>query len=187
MENILVRDVMTRDPVVIGPGENLFNCIKKMVRKRVGSLLIVDNKKLVGFISQRDILWALTKNPKTDLSKIMAVDLSPKKIATIKPTATIRDVINKMNKLRFDRFPVIDGKNFMGIITAKDILNFNPEIYPEIEELSQIREEQEKLKRIQQAKESEFIRDGICEECGDRGALYRMNGMLVCESCKNSD
>ena len=186
MENILVADVMTRDPVIANPNESLLGCVKKMVRKRVGSILLVESRKLVGFVSQRDILWALTKNPRVDLSKIKAVDLSPKKIATIKSTTTIREAINKMNKLKFDRFPVVDGKEFVGIITAKDILNFHPEIYPEIEELSQIREEEEKLNRIKITKEGPDITDGICGECGDRGPLYRVNGVLVCESCKNS-
>lgn len=53
MKNILVADVMTRDPVIIKPDTNLLECAKKMVRKRVGSLLIVQNKKLVGFLSEK--------------------------------------------------------------------------------------------------------------------------------------
>jgi CBS domain-containing protein len=185
-EDILVADIMTREPVSVKPDENLLECAKKMVKRRVGSLLLVDKKKLVGFIDQKDILWALIKKSKEDLSKIRAVDISPKKIAVIKPTLSIRKAIQKMKKLKFERLPVIHEKELVGIITTKDILNFHPEFYPEVEELSNIREESKKLKRIQKAKHRDFMHEGICEECGNVDILHRVHGMLICESCKNS-
>ncbi|MCP6727588.1 MAG: CBS domain-containing protein, partial [Patescibacteria group bacterium] len=86
MKEILVADIMTRDPITVKPDTNLLECARKMVRKRVGSLVIIDDKNLVGFISQRDILWAVVKKSKDDLSRIKAKDISPKKIATVKPS-----------------------------------------------------------------------------------------------------
>ncbi len=183
LSNILVADIMTRDPITIGPNTDLFACAKKMVRKRVGSLLIVDKKKLVGFISQKDILWALVKKSKKDLSKIKAVDISPKKIATVKPSLTIKEAITKMKKLKFERLPVIHDNELVGMITARDILNFNPEIYPELEEFAEIREESEKLKRI---KKANVPTEGICEECGNHSFLHHEDGMFICETCKGS-
>ena len=174
---------MTRDPVSVRPETHLLECAKKMVRKRVGSLLLVQNKKLIGFISNQDILWALIKKSKDDLSKIKAVDISPKKIATIKPTATIRDALKKMKKLKFERLPVIEDNKLVGLLTARDIFNFQPELYPELNEFSQIREEAKKLKQL---KKTDKVYDGICEECGSNGMLSRFNGMLICESCKES-
>lgn len=186
MKAVLVADVMTRNPITVQPRENLLACAKKMVRKKVGSLLIVDKKRLVGFIDQRDILWALVKKSKEDLSKIRAIDISPKKIATTKPFLTLNEAIQKMKKLKFERLPVIHEKKLVGIITSKDILSFNPEFYPELDELAQVREETKKLKRIKEAKDRKFMHEGICEECGNTDILYRVHGMLICESCKNS-
>ena len=186
MKKVLVADVMTREPVTAKPNENLLNCAKKMVRKKVGSLLLVNKKKLVGFIDQRDILWALIKKSKDDLSKIKAIDISPKKIATIKSSSTIQEVIMKMKKLKFERLPVVNANEIVGIITMKDVLSFHPEVYPELEELNKIREETEKLKRIKKIKNRAFMHEGVCEECGQTDVLYRVHGMLICESCKSS-
>ena len=72
------------------------------------------------------------------------------------------------------------------MITVKDVLGFHKDIYPELEEFIQIREEQEKLGRIKKSKDLAVTQDGICEECGARGPLYRVHGMLICESCKSS-
>ncbi len=183
MRKILVSDIMTRGPITVRPETNVLECAKKMVQKKVGSLLITDKKKLVGFISQSDIMWAVTKKPNGDLSKVKAVDISPKKIAIIKPECSVQDALEKMKKLKFERLPVIQDGQLVGMITIKDILNFHPEIYPELEEFAKIREESEKLKRIKQA---EKRTDGICEECGHEGTLFKVNGMLICESCRGA-
>lgn len=183
---ILVADIMTREPVSISPDSNLLECARKMVRQKVGSLLLITNKRLVGFISERDILWALIKKSKEDLRNIKAIDISPKKIATIKPYASIREAMSKMKKVKFERLPVIHEGRLVGILTIRDILNFNPNLYPELDELAKIREESKKLKRVKQAEKRDIIKDGVCEECGNRDVLYRFNGMLVCASCRDS-
>jgi len=187
MKRVLVGDVMTREPVSIKPNSSLLECVKLMVKKRVGSLILSENKKLLGFISNRDILWALTKKSQNDLSKIKASDVSPKKIITISPKATIEEAIQKMKRTKFGRLPVVMGDNLVGMITTKDILNFNPELYPELDELENIREESEKLKRLKRFNEDGFAGDdeGTCEECGNYNRLLVTNGMNVCESCKD--
>jgi len=183
MKKVLVADIMTREPVTIPPDDDLLECAKKMVKKKDGSLIIIENKKLVGFISQRDILWALIKKSNADLTKVKAIEISPKKIAIIKPNCTIDEAIEKMKKLKFERLPVIHENKLVGVLTAKDILNFHPEVYPEMEEFARVKEEVDKLKRI---KKAEKRSNGVCEECGNEGILFRVNGMLVCESCKDS-
>lgn len=186
MKNILVSDIMTRYPITASPETTVLDCARLMVKKKVGSVLLVKDKYLVGILSEKDILWALIKSAKEDLSKIRAIDISPKKIATIKPDSTISETMLKMNKLGFERLPVISNNELVGMITAKDILNFHPELYPELEEFAEIREEQEKINRFKKAKERATIIDGICEECGSRDVLYRVNGLLMCENCRDS-
>ena len=92
----------------------------------------------------------------------------------------------RMKKLKFHTLPVIQEGELVGMITIKDILSFNPEIYPELDEFARIREEAGKLKRIKKAKNRASIPEGICEECGSQDILHRVNGMLICESCKDS-
>jgi CBS domain-containing protein len=182
MKEILVSDIMTREPLTTSPNSSLLECAKKMVRGKIGSLVLVENKELKGFIAQEDILWALVKKSKEDLKNIKAKDISPKKIATIKQDLTIKEAIQRMKKLKFNRLPVVKGKELVGIITIKDILSFNPEFYPELEEFERIREETEKLKRVGI---KEKFKEGVCQECGNHGIIYRIDGNWICESCKS--
>lgn len=183
-KEVLVSDLMTRNPTTIKPDTNLLECAKIMVRKKIGSLVITDAEKtLLGFISRRDILWALIKKSKEDLGKIKAIDVSPKKIYTIKPEESVREAIKKIKELKIERLPVVKNKKLVGIITVRDILNFQPEIYSELDEFTKIKEESEKLKRI---KEKEILRgEGNCERCGKQNLLQKFNGMLLCNSCLN--
>jgi CBS domain-containing protein/predicted Zn-ribbon and HTH transcriptional regulator len=186
MKNILVSDIMTRNPEIIKPDTTILDCAKKMVQKRIRSLVIVDGNKLVGFISQRDVLWAMIKKSKKDISKIKAIDIGVKKVTTIKPDATLEEALKKMKKTKFRRLPVVYNKELVGIVTMRDILSFHPEFYPELDEMEKIREETEKLKRIKKAKNREFMHEGECEECGATDILQKIDGRLLCSSCASS-
>ena len=186
MRNLRVSEVMTRDPVAVKPDTNLLKCAKIMIKKRVGSLVLVHKKRLVGFITQADIIWALVKKSKKDLNGILAKDISRRKIAVIKPNSTLEEAIKKMKRYKFERLPVVDKGEIMGIITIKDILTFNPTFYPELSELDYVREESAKLKRLDKLRGGlgKTI-EGNCEECGNFDTLKKVDGRMICESCIN--
>ena len=186
MRNLIVADLMNRTPVTAKPDDTLFECAKKIVRKRVDSLVIVENGNFAGFISQKDILWAVIK--KSDISKIKAKDVSPKKIITLKPSETLEDAIKKINKYRFYRLPVVQNGKVEGVINLKDILKIHPEVFSQLKEIGGIREELEELHKIDYdfADRKVEVHDGICGECGKRAELYKEDGVLMCFSCLNS-
>ncbi|MBI2056959.1 CBS domain-containing protein [Candidatus Pacearchaeota archaeon] len=180
MKEITVADVMTRNPLTVRPETDLLECIKKMLKNKRGALLITDkNKKLMGFISQKDVLWVLAKKPKQDLKKIKAIDISVKKLITIRPKATLEEALKKMKK--YKRLPVVQKEELVGIVSAKDLLSYNSEFYPELEEFSKIREESEKLKRLKNIRQKNS--EGYCEECGNYSSLSKSGRGLVCEEC----
>ena len=101
-------------------------------------------------------------------------------------TKPLEEAAKKIKKFKFHRLPVVKNSEVVGLITIRDILSFYPELNAEFREIDSIKEETEKLKRLESAKERVVVEDGICEECGGRGALYRENGILICASCSSS-
>ena len=67
---VKVGDVMTRDFVSVKPDTSLKDCSRIMIKKRVGSLILAEDKQLKGLLTERDIVWALTKTP--DLKNVQA-------------------------------------------------------------------------------------------------------------------
>lgn len=183
MNNVIVADIMTRTPISIPPETDLLKCAKTMVKKRTGSLLLVKKKRLLGIISRRDILWALVKKSKKDLSKIKAIDISPRKIAAIKPTKSISYAIKKIKKVKFRRLPVIHRGELVGLLSSTDIFKYDPTLFSELSEYHEIREWKKKQKRLEIAQERTFI-EGICKECGNEGILIEKDGELICEDCR---
>ncbi|MCX6747982.1 MAG: CBS domain-containing protein [Candidatus Pacearchaeota archaeon] len=178
---IKVGDLMTRDFVSVKPETSLQECSKIMIKKRVGSLVLTENKQLRGLLTERDIIWALTKT--RDLKKIKAIEIANKKIVTIKPSADITEALGKMRKSKYRWLPVVIEGKIIGFLTLKDILRIEPSLF-EIasSHLFQIKEEQAKLKR--KASRVKGVKDGVCEECGGFDILDRIDGKLICDNCK---
>jgi len=179
---VKVGDIMTRNFVAVKPDTSLKECAREMIKKRVGSLVLKEDQKLYGLITEKDIIWALTK-PSSDLNKIKAKDISSRKIATIKPGADLYEALQRMKKMKFRRLPVVVDGNVIGMLTLKDILKINPALFTNINEVEKIKEESEKLRRI---KGSKWVKEGMCEECGDFNVLYKIDSRLLCEPCKEA-
>ncbi len=176
---IIVADIMTRNPVTVEPEASLFDCVKEMFKNKVGVVIIVDkNRNFLGYIAQKEANWAILKGK--DFKKIKAREISTKKLTTISPNAPIEKAINILRK--YQRIPVIQKGKLVGLITARDVLIFKPELYPEFEEFAKIREESEKLKRI--SKSGERVYEGICEECGNYSVLFKSGKGVVCAECR---
>lgn len=180
-KRIAVGDVMTRKFASIKPETNLFKCAREFVRQKVNSLVVTKKNKLVGIITQRDILWALTKKPNLDLRKVKAIDVATRKVAVIKPSADIREALEKMKKYSFRRLPVMSKGSIVGVLTLKDILAVEPSFYTNLGDLVEIREEAEKRRK---ASEEATFTEGLCEECGLYGDLLKVEGRFLCTDCR---
>ena len=178
---VKVGDVMTRNFISVSPDTSLIDCAKEMTKKRVGSLVLKEGQKLVGLLTEKDIIWALTKTGNKDLHKISAKDVASKKIATIKPSSDVYEALGRMKKFKFRRLPVVVEGNVIGMLTLKDLMRIDPKLFADINFAGKIREESEKLKRAQGAR---WIKEGTCEECGNFNILYKVDDRLICEPCK---
>ncbi len=179
---IKVGDIMTRNFIYVSPETNLRECAKTMIKKRVGSLIIKEEDKLKGILTEKDIIWAVVKKSKKDLKDIKAKDLMKRKVVTIKPDADITDAITRLRKKKVRRLPVVENGKLIGFLTTKDILKIDPGLFQMIAETIKIKEETAKLKRS----DIEAPRkQGICEECGDYDILYHDDAQWLCDKCYN--
>ncbi|MEM3074667.1 MAG: CBS domain-containing protein [Candidatus Pacearchaeota archaeon] len=183
-DGVRVGDVMTRKFVHVSPESSLFECANKMIKNRVGSIVVKQNEKLHGIITEKDIVWAVAKKKANELNNIKVKDIATKRIITIKPEATLKEALEKLNKNKLRRMPVVNNNRIIGYITLKDIVKFIPEVFEESREFERIREESEKIKRSESLLKGEGIED-ICEECGDFELLESVDGRMICQSCKD--
>jgi len=180
--DIKVGDLMTRNFIYVTPETNLRECARTMVKKRVGSLIVKDETKLKGILTEKDIIWAIVKKSKEDLKNILAKDLMKRKVITIKPGDDITDAMQKFKKRKIRRLPVVENGKLIGMLTLKDVLRIDPGLFQLIAETMKIKEETSKLNR---SSINAPRKQGICEECGEFDILYHDDAQWLCDSCYN--
>ena len=184
-KNIRVGDVMTRKFIYLAPETPLLKCAKTMIKKRVGSIVLKQADEIKGILTERDVIWALTKKRGKELSNVLAKDIATKKVITIKPEASLDEALGKMNKKKLRRLPVVSNKKAIVYINLKYILKFRPSLLESLREFQNIKEESKKIKRSESAMKGDFIEEP-CEECGNFDILDESDGRMLCESCRDA-
>lgn len=181
---IRVGDVMTRNFIQVKPETNLMECANIMMKNHVGSLVLKNGDSVEGIITEKDIVWALTKMGNSNIDKVLARDIATRKLYTTRPEASITEALDKMNKNKIRRMPVLSKGKIIGYITLKDIVRFIPSIFEEHREFEKIKEIEDKIKRSESSKKGIF-HESPCEECGNYDLLTKVDSRLLCESCRD--
>ena len=124
---MLVRDAMNKRVVAIKPNATVREAAKIMTKYRIGSLLVMEDEKLVGIVTELDILWKVVaegRNPETTLVN----EIMSKEVVTIKPDQTLEDAAQLMVEKKIKKLPVVEDDKVVGIITATDLISIQPKL-----------------------------------------------------------
>jgi signal-transduction protein with cAMP-binding, CBS, and nucleotidyltransferase domain len=147
-----------------------------MAQKKRGSVVIVEDNRPIGIVTERDIVFGVVAKDKKP-SDVAVRDIMSSPLKYVSPDMTLKQASRIMAKNNIRRLPVIENGKLVGIITNKDILAISPEMLEILEELSRI--------NASQPESRENLDKGTCEACGDyMVALYEVDGSYVCESCR---
>ncbi len=116
-ESLIIRELHTISPdTPVGEAEAL------MRRNKIAGLPVVEDGKLVGILTNRDIRFY--RGEKIKVSELMTKD-----VITADEGIAIEDAIKIMHKHRIEKLPIVKDGKLVGLITAKDILK--REMYPD--------------------------------------------------------
>jgi CBS domain-containing protein len=124
---MLVKQAMTKNIIVTHPDTTIKDVAKIMTQQRVGSLLVVEENKLAGIITELDIIWKVVAgdlDPKITLVR----EVMTKEIITIKANQTLEDATEIMVENNIKKLPVLEGDKLVGIITATDLISVQPKL-----------------------------------------------------------
>lgn len=169
---ISVQEAMTRGLIVTKPTTSLKECAELMRKRKIGSLPIVYKNKILGIVTDEDLVrkaLAEKLNPETtQVRKIMT-----KKVVTIAPEEDIYDALLKMNKYGLNHLPVTSKNQIIGLLTWRDILKLEPELFDLYIEKLQI-------KKYPKWRGNR----GQCDICDEFTILEEVNGQLLCDKCQ---
>ena len=130
---MLVRQVMNRDVVVAKPDISLKHACEVMYNFHIGCLIISDDKKINGIVTNSDVIKAVANGREPD--KTLIDTIMTKNVITVDPDKDIEDAAKLMTENKIKKLPVVDNDKLVGIITASDIVSLEPKLLDNLESL----------------------------------------------------
>ena len=118
---ITVRDIMTKSVISVDASVTVNEAAKMMEDAKVGSVIVMENNKPVGIITDRDFAVKVAAHAYQITTPAKQVMSSP--LIAINPDETVWMVSDIMYTKGVRKLPVIENDQVIGIITATDLVN----------------------------------------------------------------
>ncbi len=119
-----VSDILTsKGSNIYSVTENIsvYDALKLMGEKNVGALPVIENKKLLGIISERDYARKIILQGKTSRETLVK-DIMTKNVITVEPEDGIEKCMELMSEKHIRHLPVVEKENVIGVISIGDVV-----------------------------------------------------------------
>jgi acetoin utilization protein AcuB len=124
---------MTRKLITVSVNDSVETAVQLLRQRGVRHLLVLDRRRLVGIVSDRDIKRALdhrqTKKKVMNLGGLyfllepfLVQEIMTRKVVSVEPDASAQEAASIMVDNRFGALPVVKNDKLIGIITETDLL-----------------------------------------------------------------
>jgi CBS domain-containing protein len=114
-----VREVMTTDVDYCTPLDNVYEVAVKMRDLNVGAIPIVENERLIGLITDRDLVVrgiAEKRSGSNQVTNVMSENL-----ITVSPDTSVQEAAQLMAKHQIRRLPVVENGKLVGMVSLGDL------------------------------------------------------------------
>ena len=118
-----VARIMRKQPKTVGTGVSIVSAAKKMRAARVGSLFVKKGKKLVGIVTDTDIVRRAVASDK-NLGKMTVEKIMTSPICTIEGSQSVDDAQDMMGDLGVRHLAVTKAGEIVGVVSVRDLLMF---------------------------------------------------------------
>jgi CBS domain-containing membrane protein len=128
----LVREIMMGSPVTLKPDDTLDLANDIISLGRIRHIPVVENGKLIGIISERDLIGAAAgrifglkqKSKAALLKSVLIKDIMKKRVVTMAPDTPIKDAAHLMADKKIGCVPVVESGALVGLVTTTDVLRY---------------------------------------------------------------
>ena len=127
-----VTDIMMGSPVTLKPEDTLDLANDIISLGRIRHIPVVDAGRLVGLLSERDLMGAAAshvfglkqKSKSALLKSVLIRDVMKKRVVTVAPETSIKDAAHLMADKKIGCVPVVSDGAIVGLVTTTDILRY---------------------------------------------------------------
>ncbi len=118
-QNIL--ELKGKDVWTISPEDTVYDALRLMARVDVGALMVLEDDKLVGIISERDYARKIILLGKTS-KETLVKEIMTKKVLSIHPMQTCEECMDIMSKNHVRHLPVVVNGKLVGVVSIGDVV-----------------------------------------------------------------
>ena len=115
-----ITDVMSLRVVSVRPDETVGVAISRMLEENVGSVAVVEDNRLVGMFTERDVLRLAGGGDA--LAQVRVGDVMTRNLVTASPDDDALDAARLMGERKIRHLPVVQDGHVLGIVGIRDIL-----------------------------------------------------------------
>ena len=118
-----LKEILNKDKPVfsISADSPLLEAAQKMTQHKVGSLLVIDNEKFHGIVTERDFLFKASAN-NHDLNTLKVKEIMSEHIISMHHNQTAQEALQLMTEKRIRHLPIYDDeKIFLGLLSIGDL------------------------------------------------------------------
>lgn len=116
-----IRDVMTSNPASVSEQDTIRDAARIMAREDTGIVPVVSGKKIVGLVTDRDIVVRLVAEGK-DVANARVAEVMTKSVRSVREDAGVNEVLELMKRAEIRRVPVVNQNDeLVGIVSIGDI------------------------------------------------------------------
>ena len=123
MDNTFVNQVMSKNVLTAEKSTSLQDAAQEMSRLGVGCVIVTDESKPIGIITERDFVTKVAAEGRPLFTEISDVMTSP--LITINPEETIWEASEIMKEKLIHKLPVMENERIVGVITTSDIVKIS--------------------------------------------------------------
>lgn len=117
---MLVKDVMRKTVICCSPETTLRDAATAMTDNSVGCLIVKRNEKVVGIVTDHNILCAFAEYG--SIEKMPVSEIMTKYVIYTSPGTRLEKAVSVMTENKIKKLPVIFNEKLVGIITSSDIM-----------------------------------------------------------------
>ncbi|MHB1612749.1 MAG: CBS domain-containing protein [Actinomycetes bacterium] len=126
-----VAEIMTEASITETPSETLAAAAERMWTQQTGSLLVMEGERLVGIVTERDILKAAGQA--SDLSVATVGETMTREVITTSADTPVRDAARLMAQHWIRHLPVVEDQRVVGVVSQRDIVGIFAALWREPE------------------------------------------------------
>lgn len=107
---------------LVKPDDTVFDALKLLADYEIGALMVMENGKLVGIMSERDYTRKIALQGKNSKEALVR-EIMTKEVLVIAPNTRTRHCMTLMSERRIRHLPVMDGDTVIGMISIRDIMD----------------------------------------------------------------